>query len=399
MQTNKRMMLFFGVFILFNMAASFVHPITPTLFKDLALPDYMFGLALAAMMAVNFLFSPFWGKLNSYLSSRVSLLISCLGYALGQYFFATATTQLQFILARMLAGVFTGGVFVSALNYIVNMARDTQTRGIWLTTSATIQSVASAFGFFVGGMLGAIDVKYALIAQIITLAACGVLFLVVCVGDAKVPMSELSYKRLAREANPFRAFSDSGRFMTPILMLLMLMCALQYLSQTAFDQSFNYYLKDQFDYSPAYNGALKAVMGLVTLIANSTLCVYLIKRTDKKKSLVGLFAASGVMMLIVLGMRSIAPFMVANILFYALNAISLPLLQDVTADSAEGEDSNLVMGMFNALRSLGGIVGALAAGFLYAVRPTYPFACTALACCIGAVIAWIYQRKSRIHNK
>ena len=57
-----RFFLFFVAMTLFNLAANFAHPVTPTLIQDLRLPDYMFGLMLAAMQISNFLFSPFWGR-------------------------------------------------------------------------------------------------------------------------------------------------------------------------------------------------------------------------------------------------------------------------------------------------------------------------------------------------
>ena len=39
---------------------------------------------------------------------------------MAQIWFAYATTELMIILARMFAGLFTGGIFVSFLTYIVN---------------------------------------------------------------------------------------------------------------------------------------------------------------------------------------------------------------------------------------------------------------------------------------
>lgn len=386
---------FFLVTILFNMSASFAHPVTPTLFKDLNMPDYMFGYALAAMMAVNFLFSPFWGKLNSILSSRVCLLISCFGYSLGQFFFATSTSITEIILARMFAGLFTGGAFVSMMNYPINQAPDESTRGVWLTATATIQAVAGAFGFFVGGMLGAINVNYALIAQVVCLALSGVLFFIFCKNDAKISPKDVTLKQVVIEGNPFRAFFDSRQFMTVTLLFLFLMITMQSLGQVSFDQSLNYYLKDQFNFSSAYNGALKAAMGIITLIANSTICIYLLKKTNKKKSLIGLFASCTVIMFVVLNLQSVIPFLVVNVFFYAFSAICLPLLQDAAAGSANKENSNLVMGFFNAMKSLGGIIGALAAGSFYYLNPKYPFVCTMVAFAVGTVLATIFFRRSK----
>ena len=54
-QKSNNIMLFFAVAILFNMAASFAHPVTPTLIQEYHLNDYMFGVALAVMQISYFL--------------------------------------------------------------------------------------------------------------------------------------------------------------------------------------------------------------------------------------------------------------------------------------------------------------------------------------------------------
>ena len=95
---DSRMPLFFALMFVFNMAANCAHPVTPSIIQELHLSDYMFGLALASQMMTNVVFSPFWGRLNDYISSRRTLLICGLGYALGQVFFALSRTELQFVL-------------------------------------------------------------------------------------------------------------------------------------------------------------------------------------------------------------------------------------------------------------------------------------------------------------
>lgn len=97
---------------------------TPTLIKEYDLNDYMFGVALAAMQTTNFLFSPFWGKLNNYISSRQAMLVCGIGYAVGQALFGMARTEAMVIFARAFAGFFTGGAFVSFLTYVVNTSSD-----------------------------------------------------------------------------------------------------------------------------------------------------------------------------------------------------------------------------------------------------------------------------------
>ena len=50
MKYKTRFFAFFATMIVFNLAANFAHPVTPTVIQELHLHDYMFGVALASMM-------------------------------------------------------------------------------------------------------------------------------------------------------------------------------------------------------------------------------------------------------------------------------------------------------------------------------------------------------------
>lgn len=97
---KANMRLFFVICAVFYVAASFAHPVTPSFIKEYGLNDYMFGVALSAMMTVNFLFSPFWGKITGYISSRRSMLIGGIGYGIGQLMFGFARTEAMVVVAR-----------------------------------------------------------------------------------------------------------------------------------------------------------------------------------------------------------------------------------------------------------------------------------------------------------
>lgn len=72
---NKKIFLFFCISVLFNMAASFVHPVTPTLIVERNLNSAVFGTALAAMQTTMFLLPPFWGKLCDHIPTKRIMLI------------------------------------------------------------------------------------------------------------------------------------------------------------------------------------------------------------------------------------------------------------------------------------------------------------------------------------
>ncbi len=394
MKDKRRVFWFFAVSTLFSMAASSVHPVTPTIIQQRDFGDYMFGVALAAMMMANFLFSPFWGQLVNYISSRRVILIGCVGYAIGQAGFGLAGSEGLMVVARMFAGVFTGGIFTATLTYVVNTS-PTESRSNYLTISATIQAVASAFGYFAGGMLGEIGVNLAVIMQVVTLVISGLLFYLVCSDDAVTDLRELKLGQLYRQANPVSAFLAGSRIMTPLLVSIFAVAALANLGNSGFDQSFNYYLKAQLGLSSGYNGAIKALIGVVSLIANSTLAMWLVKKTDIRRSTIYVYLLCSCAMLGVVLLSATMPFVAASVVYFGFYAVSMPLTQSLAADRAKEADSNLTMGFFNGLKSLGGIFGALAAGLLYTVNPKWPFVLGLAAFLAATVVVWYHYRLSR----
>ena len=364
--------LFFAIMFVFNMAANFVHPVTPTIIVDLNLNDYMFGLALAAQMLCNFIFSPFWGKMASYLSSRRVLLICGLGYALGQVFFGLAQTEIQFLLARMFAGVFCGGSYVGFMTYTVNLSTD-DNRGRNLAINATAIAVSSSFGYFIGGMVGELNVYWSVWLQVITLVASAVLHYIFCAEDKQDDIRTLTGGRFIRECNPFSAIMQCRRFMTKLLIFLFLGYGLANLGYIAFEQCFNYYLRDQFGLTSGYNGVIKAALGVISLVANSTICMWILRRPSTSRYLMGVMFVCAVAMAGVIACSSLVPFVAVNVIFFAFYFISLPLAQDKAAALGAGRDSNLVMGSFNAVKSFGSIFGSALAGLIYGIHAKLPF--------------------------
>ena len=392
MKKKNPLLPFFAVLVLFNMAASFVHPVTPTLIVERGLDSSMFGVALAAMMTMNFLFAPFWGKLCNYVPTKRIMLICGIGYAVGQTIFGTAQSELMVVGGRMFSGVFTGGAYTAFSNYVVNTTTDPRQRGQNLTTMITIQSVFGAVGYFVGGMLGLISVEAAFLTQIICLVTGGVIFYFICEDDT--PYKHKPEKPLTvKEVNPFGAFAAARRFMTPMLALIFLIIAIAAIGQSSYEQCFNYYIKDQFGMSSAYNGTFKAVIAALTLALNATVSIYLQRRTDINKTFLPvMLACTGLISTILLFNNKIL-FVAIYIIYSAVNTVRLPLLQSMVANRATPENSNSMMGFYQSMNSLGGIFGALFAGLIYKQGPKLPFILAFAAFSIASVIGLVYVKK------
>ena len=88
-----------------------------------------------------------------------------------------------------------------------------------------------------------------------------------------------------------------------------------------------------------------------------------------------------------------------SILVYAGYSISLPVLQNIVAKQANIHQKNLVMGFYNATKSLGSIVGSLTAGFIYSVNVKLPFILTAVVYGISIVISIIYLNLKKVETR
>ena len=392
MKYKTRFLFFFTAMILFNLAANFAHPVTPTIIQELNLPDYMFGLMLAAMQFSNFLFSPFWGKMNASISSRNTLLICCMGYGAAQLGFACATTQTGILLVRVLAGVFVGGIFVSFLTYVVNTARP-EDQAKYLTYSATIQAVFGAFGYLVGGVLGEFSIRGTFFLQAFCLGLAGLMFRLVCLPDGR--QEKIPVQQIAKEANPLRAFLDGRQFLNMAFVMLFAVNILMNFANTGFDQVFNYYLKDQLGLTSSYNGSIKAAVGLISFVFNMTVCLWIIRKTDTKKSMVLLMGLCTCMSVGTLLAPQMGLFILLSVFVYAGYSVSLPVLQHMVAVQADPDRKNLVMGFYNATKFLGSIVGSLMAGFLYALHAKLPFGVVAAAYGISVLAAVGYLLQCR----
>ena len=391
---NIRLTPFFMIMVVFYLAANFVHPVTPTLIQNLNLHDYMFGVALAAMMLTNFLVSPFWGKLNNRVNSRCIILVCCIGYGLSQLGFAFGTTEFQIIAARMMAGLFTGGIFVNILTYIAKVSPE-QKRGKNLTISATISSVASAFGYLLGGIIGEFSIRGTFVAQTVILCLSGVLFYCVGVDDVKTETrGQYSISQLLKESNPFSAFLSCREFMTVSLFFLFSLCFLTNFSGTAFEQAFNYYLKAELQLGSSYNGSVKAVVGLLAFLSNTTLCMWIVSRTNTRKYLLLTVMGSSMFSLLIVLQENVAAFFIFAVCLYITYYVSIPVLQDIIVKEAVSGQENLVLGFYNSFKSLGSVFGSFAAGALYESSCKYPFICVFLVYGL-AVVFCIFSLKRR----
>ena len=116
------------------------------------------------------------------------------------------------------------------------------------------------------------------------------------------------------------------------------------------------------------------------------------RKTNVKRSTIAVLACSAISISAVVVLQDVIPFFAMSVVFYALNAITLPISQSLVAEKAKGGDSNLVMGFYNSTKSLGGIFGSLFAGFMYSEGPKLAFVFAAAALGVSTLASIVYYR-------
>ncbi|WP_062532452.1 MFS transporter [Jeotgalibaca dankookensis] len=393
MRKTKTSLIIFHIITMFQgISNNLAHPVTPAFINNLELRDSMFGTAFASMALGIFLFSLFWGELSSRIKKSTILLITLFGYGFAQYLFMNATTEISVILARFLAGIFSGGFQVSQLNYLVSQSKP-EDRGYQLTLSSIFISAAGTVGFFIGGFVGDISILLTFQIQIALCMIVGLSYFIFLNKTESVQDSEpFEIKKL----NPFKSLANVRVILVPVVVILMVSVFLSYVSITSFDQTFNYFVRDVYNFPPSYNGVLKMGTGLIGIIANFTISMYLIKKTNVKRSytiLMVVMALSGVTVVLV---NQLWLLIVFAFIFLAIDAMSKPLQQTIVSGmSSDYHESHVLMGLYNTMKSLGLIVGALIAGFLYEWYKIGPFILASMAILIAALfMASVYKKTS-----
>lgn len=380
--------LFYVLMFLEVLAANMVHPVTPTLLTGLGMPSFMFGAAFAAMSATNFLFCPFWGRVGDSKGRVRTLVITILGYAGGQLLFLYAGTIPLLLAARLIAGLFAGGCTVCFMAYVADVAAP-EACGRHMAVCAALTSAGTAAGYLVGGVLGDISVSAAFLSQFGLLCLDGVLIALFLADGPNYTRQPL---RLAKAMNPLSAFSDAGSMMTAPMWVFLLVVFVSCFATTAYDNSFNYYLKEQFAFPPSYNGYIYAAVGVVGLLVNMTLGMWVQRNTDCRRSLTAVLTLCGVTLVISLLMERATPFIALNMLFYVFNSMYLPLQQGLVIRAGRHQHGQ-VSGVFSSIRAVGMVAGSLSAGFLYGVTPRLPLLVGAGAFLVAALAGAVNRRQ------
>lgn len=381
---NKSVLKFFLIYFGFTITSNFVHPITPAFLQMIEAPSYIQGVAFSVMSFFTFLTAPFWGKMGDRKAYPKMIAFGYFGYALGQIVFAMARSVPMLLAARTISGLLNGALQVNALAYLISVS-DAENRGKYMAWYAMLQSVGTCVGYFVGGSIGDYNLMLVFYIQIASVLFLGVISPIV-LRDA--PGRQLETGRIDyREINPVSSMLISMKKVDAAMGVYLFTVFCFGFAMMAYDNYFSYFLRDQLGFPPSVNGYFKALIGVIAIIANSTINMWINKHTDVRKSITVILAMSSISVALMVTFDAIPAFMVSALVYYTFNAITVPVLQVMMMKDEDKNQAGTISGLYNAFWALGRTVGPLIAAFVYGLDPLYPFMLAAAVYMLAAVLS------------
>lgn len=365
----KKLYIFYLLSFALNILINLAHPVTPTLIKNANIGDYMFGIAYGFMAIGQVISSLKWGKIALKKGEINTIVFGILIYLIGQILFFKTNTFISIISARLLSGIGAGGFMVASISYLIKISELNASKNLTFYTALTVFS--STIGYLIGGIVGDKNVHYVCYIQVIL-----ALFLIMCF---KFLMPEyVSYLKVEEDQNKPAIEYSNKFFYLNILVIFAL------IATTCYDQTFNYYIKDVFDFKPSMNGYIKAFVGVSAFIVGGLFSK--IQKSNKNYFYLNIIFFVCICSLLALAsINNILLFLESNVVFYISNSLYLPILQSIYIHNIGNGDYSVMSGKFNLCKSLGMIIGAFLAGLTYEFLEILPFiiaACLFFICII-----------------
>ncbi len=145
---RAQLRIIFLIVFLYLVGFGVIIPMIPLLARDFGASAFQVGLLMSVYSGVQFIFSPFWGRLSDRKGRKPILLFCLLGEGLSYLLFAFSRSLEMLFLSRILAGFFAGSISTAAA-YISDITPPKErSKGMALI------GAAFGLGFLIGPALG-----------------------------------------------------------------------------------------------------------------------------------------------------------------------------------------------------------------------------------------------------
>lgn len=368
MSSSKRktqlILIFLTVFI-YLLGFGIIIPILPILSRDFGATATETGLLMSVYSLMQFIFSPFWGRLSDRYG-RKPILLSCLLGETASYILFAITRDLHILfVARMLAGFF-GGSISTASAYISDITpSDQRSKGMALIGAAF--GLGFVFGPAIGGFLTEysknISTEPFFNTSFASYVVSGLCFSTFLFGFFFLQES-LTIKSPAR-SNKSRFLIIFEKLKIPIVSHLTVAFFLLSFSMSAMEATLVLYMAEVFSWGIKEVSYGFAYIGIIIVITQGYLIRKFLPKWGERIVLkCGTLSFFLGMVLIALA-PSVTVMAVAMTLVALGNGLSNPSILGSISNLTDSTEQGSTLGVTQSLSSLGRILGPALGGFVF----------------------------------
>ncbi len=346
-----------------------VMPLLPLYSQRFGASGVTIGLIIASFSVMQFLFSPYWGRLSDRIGRRPVLLISLAGGAIAYGIFTWASALggrhglWLLLLSRGFAGACGGNINVVQA-YIADITPPEQ-------RSARMGLVGMAFGlgFIFGPLLGGLSRPYGLAAPgWVAVALCTANFLLACLvlPESRRPSSDHVPPR-PRISQWTHTLAQPGVGLLIGLFFLATFCFACYETTLAL------LVEHTFHFDEVHVSYLFAFSGVLSALIQGGLIRRLVHRLGEPRLIAVSFAVIGASLIGLPFARSLPALLGALALLALGSGINRPPIFGLISMFTSEREQGANLGVAQSAGSLARILGPLFASGLFEWHPTLPY--------------------------
>lgn len=341
----------FSVIVIDLIGFGVVLPVLPFYAKEFGASATVLGGILTGYAAMQFVFSPIWGRLSDRIGRRPVMLVTMAGTSIALVGLGFAPSLAWILVARVVAGCFGANITV-ATAYITDITNEEE-RTRWMG----MVGASFGIGFLVGPAIGGLLSVYG--------AAVPMLF---AGGLAAVNFVYAAFVLREPEVHRDADAASLGRLRVlenPLVRRLALLNLLFALAVTQLEATFAYLMADRFAYDARDVAFILVLMAFVMAGIQGGAIRHLASRFGERRLLI----AGTAMMAACFPIVPLAPtvtILLAPLVVLAVGrAVSQPSMMSMVSIAASASSRGEVMGTYHSSNHLARIVGPLVAGALY----------------------------------
>ncbi len=352
----KPLLLIFLTVFIDLVGFGLIIPVLPTYARTLNASDLMVGLLMASYSVMQFIFTPFWGRLSDKVGRRPILLLSLLASSLGYVIWGLSASLPFLFLARMVAGAGNANIAV-AQAYVSDVTTpENRAKGMGMV------GAAFGLGFVLGPAIGGFCASFGLAMVGFIAAGFSIvdLFLTFFLLPEPEKRSQAGQERFGLgPAFYFETLKD------PKLSTSLLIFFISTFAFANMETTLVLLTNDRFKFTTNQNSWMFTYVGFWIVMVQGGMIHRLSKKYGEKK-LIGvgsILVAIG--LLLTPATVNIAVLAVALALLAIGSGINTPSNQSMLSRLAPPDQVGGVLGVGQSLSTLGRIVGPVVGGASY----------------------------------